>query len=68
MIVRFTDAAEHDLEALGDYIAQDNPERALSFVRDLRVACLALADFPSAFRWFHATKIVASADGCRVIT
>lgn len=49
MIVRFTDAAEHDLEALGDYIAQDDPERALSFVRELRVACLPLADFPERF-------------------
>ena len=49
MIVRFTDAAEHDLEALGDYIAQDNPKRALSFVWELREACLALADFPERF-------------------
>ncbi|MBP1178915.1 hypothetical protein [Methylobacterium sp. PvR107] len=26
MIVRFADAAEHDLEALGDLVAQDNPQ------------------------------------------
>ena len=49
MIVRFTDAAEHDLEALGDYVAQDNPKRAFSFVRELRTACLSLADFPERF-------------------
>ncbi|MCJ2132545.1 type II toxin-antitoxin system RelE/ParE family toxin [Methylobacterium sp. J-026] len=49
MIVRFTDAAEHDPEGLGDYIAQDNPKRALSFVQELRMACLALADFPERF-------------------
>lgn len=53
MIVRFTDAAEHDLEALGDYIAQYNPKRALSFVRELREACLALADFPERFPLVH---------------
>ena len=41
--------AEHDLESLADYIAQDNPKRPLSLVRELRVACLALADFPERF-------------------
>lgn len=28
--------AEQDLEAIGDYIARDNPRRALSFVHELR--------------------------------
>ena len=49
MNVRFTAAAEGDLEAIGDYIARDNPARALSFIRELRDACLGLADFPERF-------------------
>jgi toxin ParE1/3/4 len=68
MIVRFTDAADHDLEALGDYIAQNNPKRALSFVRELREDCLALADFPNAFRWFPAMRTAAFDGVCRATT
>ncbi|GGP00086.1 type II toxin-antitoxin system RelE/ParE family toxin [Stakelama pacifica] len=49
MIVDFTDEAEHDLETIGDYIARDNPGRALSFVRELRGKCLGLADMPKRF-------------------
>lgn len=49
MIVRLTAEAERDLEAIGDYIARDNPARALSFIRELREACLGLADFPGRF-------------------
>ena len=49
MIVEFTAAAEADLEAIGDYIAQDNPARALSFVRDLSCSCRELADMPEAW-------------------
>jgi plasmid stabilization system protein ParE len=35
MIVELTDAAEADLEAIGDYIAQDNPAPAPSSVQEL---------------------------------
>lgn len=49
MIVEITAAAEADLEAIGDYIARDNPARALSFVRDLGRCCLELADHPEAW-------------------
>ena len=49
MIVRLTDEAEADLERIGDYIARDNPPSALTFVRELRAACLWLADFPDRF-------------------
>ena len=49
MIVELTAAAEADLEAIGDYIAQDNPTRALSFVRELSRSCLELADMPEAW-------------------
>lgn len=49
MKVYLSAEAETDLERIGDYIAQDNPTRALSFVRELRTKCLGLADFPQRF-------------------
>ena len=42
----FTPLAEADLEAIGDYIARDNPRRALTFVRELRQTCERIADMP----------------------
>lgn len=48
MKLKFTLRAERDLEAISDYIARDNPRRALSFVRDLRRRCRAIVDFPEA--------------------
>jgi toxin ParE1/3/4 len=47
--VRLTAEAEADLERIADTIARDNPPRALSFVRELRAACLGLAEFPERF-------------------
>lgn len=49
MRVHFTEEAERDLEAIGDYIASDNPERAITFVMELRDACLGLARMPKRF-------------------
>ena len=49
MIVRLTDEAERDLEAIGDYVAKDNPERSASFVGELRAKRLDLAHFPNRF-------------------
>ncbi len=46
MKVVFSDAAEADLEDIGDYIAKDNPRRALTFVRELRSVALRLGDMP----------------------
>lgn len=43
MRVVFTDTAEADLEAIGDHVALSNPMRAVSFVRELRQACLGLS-------------------------
>jgi plasmid stabilization system protein ParE len=42
-------AAELELEEIGDYIARDNPGRALTFVRELRERCMSLAEMPLAF-------------------
>lgn len=49
MKVAFTVRAAITLEEIGDYIARDNPERAASFVRELRDKALGLADMPNAF-------------------
>ncbi len=49
MIVVVSGQAEADLEAIVDYIAQDNPHRAFSFVRELRERCERLAETPRAF-------------------
>ncbi|GLJ00331.1 MULTISPECIES: type II toxin-antitoxin system RelE/ParE family toxin [Sphingobium] len=49
MIVDFAAEAERDLESIADYIARDNPARALSFVRELRGKCLGLADMAERF-------------------
>ena len=44
-----TEGARADLIAIGDYIAQDNPLRALSFVDELEMRCTALGDSPHAY-------------------
>jgi len=49
MIVVITEAAEADLEAIGDWIAADNPARALTFILELRDRCAALANNPRAY-------------------
>ena len=49
MIVEFSDEAERELEQIADYIAQDNPRRAFSFIRELRTKCEALASTPNGF-------------------
>ncbi len=40
MGVLFTPLADTDLEEIGDYIAQDNPARALAFIQEIRAQCL----------------------------
>ncbi len=49
MRVEISPLAERDLEAIGDYIADDNPPRALSFVVELRTLCAKIAKTPQAF-------------------
>jgi len=49
MRVEFSKAAELDLEQIGDFIAQDNPRRAFSFICELRDKCEALTDLANSF-------------------
>ncbi len=49
MRVVFSRLAEKDLEEIGDYIAADNPARALRFVREIRRHCGEIATSPLAY-------------------
>ena len=48
MQVIFSPAAEQDLEDIGDYIARDNPARALTFIREIREHCRSIVIAPRA--------------------
>jgi plasmid stabilization system protein ParE len=48
MLCTFSPVAESDLEEIGDYIARDNPRRALSFIQEIRERCQKITDFPEA--------------------
>jgi len=48
MRFRFSRQAERDIEEIGDFIARDNPARALGFIQELRERCRKLIDFPGA--------------------
>ncbi len=45
-----TPLAQRDLETIGDYIAEDNPARAVSFIRELRYHCRKVGQMPEAYR------------------
>ncbi len=45
MNVTFSREATSDLEAIADWIAQENPARAYAFVRELHDDCLNLKEF-----------------------
>ena len=61
--------AAQDLEAIGDYIAQDNPRRAIAFIAELRSQCDRIAASPKACRSRHelGENIRSSAYGNYVI-
>lgn len=48
MRVVFSRLAEADLEAIGDYIAADNPKKAVAFIKKMQRRCDALATAPDA--------------------
>jgi toxin ParE1/3/4 len=49
MTLFFSAEARADLVRIGDYIARDNPLRALSFVEELEGRCKAILARPSAY-------------------
>ncbi len=48
MRFRFTVTAERDIEKIGDYIARDNSERAVTFIEALNEKCRRLIEQPAA--------------------
>jgi toxin ParE1/3/4 len=50
MRVAVSPLAEEDLEGIGDFIARDDPARAVSFVAELREQCAIIARAPKAYR------------------
>ena len=46
MNVVFLASAEADLEDIGDFIARDNPARAVTFIEEMREHCRALEKHP----------------------
>lgn len=50
MRLRFTPLAEQDLESIADYVATDNPRRAITFVQALRQHCQRILLNPPGYR------------------
>ena len=50
MEIRFTPLASSDLEAIGDYIAQNNQARVYSFVLEIRNQCRKIASSPMSYK------------------
>ena len=50
MRLQITPLAQRDLEEITDFIALDNPARAVSFIDELRAQCTRLCANPSAYR------------------
>jgi plasmid stabilization system protein ParE len=50
MRIEFSQFIEGDLEAIGDYIALDNPRRAVSFVREIRATVRMVGRQPLIYR------------------
>lgn len=46
MKVHFSPRSEEDLEEIADFIARDSPQRAISFIAEIRATCEKLADAP----------------------
>ena len=44
----FSALAERDLEEIADYIARENPQRALAFIGEIRERCQHILTFPAA--------------------
>ncbi len=66
MKVKLAREAEADLEAISDWIAKDNPLRALSFARELRQRCVGLGHRPNRFPVFATLKdILVRKRSCR---
>jgi toxin ParE1/3/4 len=48
MKVRFSSEARADLRAIGEFIAEDSPSRALTFIDELEARCHSIGSAPAA--------------------
>ena len=46
MFITYSPQSETDLEEIADFIALDNPLRAVSFIREMKESCKKLQEFP----------------------
>ncbi len=56
MKVVITNAAKADLVSIAEFISQNNPQRAVSFVDELLDRCVLLGDTPRAYALLHRYK------------
>ncbi len=56
MKVIFSDKAERDLEAIADWIAQDNPERARTFAMELVKASKSIGRAPNSYPFVDKSR------------
>lgn len=49
MRVEFAPAASRELESIGDYIARENPRRAVAFVEELEASAVEIGANPKAY-------------------
>lgn len=49
MFLKFSTQSALDLEEIGDYIARENPLRAISFLEELEKHCQKITETPEAF-------------------
>jgi len=57
MRFRFSRRAEADIEEVGDYIARDNPARAVTFIAELRARCRIMRDIDRTRRPGYTIKL-----------
>ena len=50
MRVEFSDYIESDLDAIAEYIAVDNPRRAVTFIQEIRVAIHCIGQGPQLYQ------------------
>jgi plasmid stabilization system protein ParE len=62
----FTDEAKADLLQIGEWIAEDNPPRALTFVDELETRCARLTAMPRAYPLVprHENSRIAACGAC----
>jgi len=49
VFLKFSQNAKIDLESIGDFIAVDNPGRAVTFIQEIKERCYSVCDAPNAY-------------------